>query len=530
MQFIVSKKEFIPPLIAPDIIETLGNDYEIWTYEDYERLPPLLVGVYSYSAIPKCLVPLSTQGLVKSGVFRLQREFVPGLYGNGVYVVVIDTGVNYAQEAFMTPEGKTKIAVLWDQNTDTVYSEDEINAAILSENPYESIPGDEDGHGTFVASVICGNDRPQDDFAGVAPQAKLIVVKLKRAPQNLYDFYFIPDRKIVYSEADVMRAVHFADEFAGQKGVPAVFCMALGCNNGSHTGAEDLSEYLDYITAKRGRAVVAASGNEANSRHHYKGRITDTVDDIEINVEQDMDGFYLECWALSPELFTLSVISPSGQSNPAGVPMRPDSGEYSFLLEGTAVTIDYRQTGRQTRDMLIFIRFEKVVKGVWTIRVFPLMTIGGVFNMWLPMTGLLDTDVSFIVSEPDTTLTMPSDAKLVITAGGYNSLNDAILLESGRGFDADGGIKPDLVAPAVDITGANPRGMYIALSGTSAAAAITAAVAALIMEWMIVRGNLVLANGVDIKNAMVRNCRRKEKTDYPNKIFGYGFMNGFANF
>ena len=32
--------------------------------------------------------------------------------------------------------------------------------------------------------------------------------------------------------------------------------------------------------------------------------------------------------------------------------------------------------------------------------------------------------------------------------------------------------------------------MYIALSGTSAAAAITAAVAALIMEWMIVRGNV----------------------------------------
>ena len=48
MQFIVSKKELIPPLIAPDSIETLGDDYEIWTYEDDERLPPLLVGVYSY--------------------------------------------------------------------------------------------------------------------------------------------------------------------------------------------------------------------------------------------------------------------------------------------------------------------------------------------------------------------------------------------------------------------------------------------------------------------------------------------------
>ena len=72
--------------------------------------------------------------------------------------------------------------------------------------------------------------------------------------------------------------------------------------------------------------------------------------------------------------------------------------------------------------------------------------------------------------------------------------------------------------------------MYIALSGTSAAAAITAAVAALIMEWMIVRGNVLLANGVDIKNVMVRNCRRKRKNRLSNKIFGYGFMNGFANF
>ena len=37
--------------------------------------------------------------------------------------------------------------------------------------------------------------------------------------------------------------------------------------------------------------------------------------------------------------------------------------------------------------------------------------------MWLPMTGLLDADVSFIVSEPDTTLTMPSDAKACDNGG-----------------------------------------------------------------------------------------------------------------
>lgn len=139
--------------------------------------------------------------------------------------------------------------------------------------------------------------------------------------------------------------------------------------------------------------------------------------------------------------------------------------------------------------------------------------------MWLPMSGFLDADVSFIVSEPDTTLTMPSDAKLVITAGGYNSLNDAILLESGRGFDADGGIKPDLVAPAVDITGGkSKRNVYS-------------------IKWHIGGcGNHCSGggshHGVDdskrqsfdckrsgYKKCHDKNCRRKEKTDYPNKNF-----------
>ena len=127
-------------------------------------------------------------------------------------------------------------------------------------------------------------------------------------------------------------------------------------------------------------------------------------------------------------------------------------------------------------------------------------------------------------------MTMPSDARRVITSGGYNSLNDAVFLQSGRGFNADGAIKPDFVSPAVDITGVDIRGNYINNTGTSAAAAITAGTVTLLMEWMIVRGNAALANGVDIKNSLIRNCRRKAENDYPNKISGYGLLNGFANF
>lgn len=527
MQFIISNKETIPPVIAPDRIEKLGDEYEIWTYNDGE-LPPLSVGVYSYAAIPKCLAPLSTAALDKSGVFNLQRQFVPGLYGSGVFVVLIDTGINYAQDIFKTPDGRTKIAVLWDQSDDRIYSRDEINAALGTENPYDSVPGDDDGHGTAVAAIMCGNESPVNDFTGVAPEAQLIVIKLRKAEQTLRDFYFIPEDVLVYSEADIMRAVAFADRYADMEKRPAVMCIALGCNNGNHTGAEDLSIYLDSISTSRARAVIAGTGNEANNRHHYMGKAVDFPESIEINVEYDMDGFYMECWALAPDIFTISVISPSGQSNPAGIPVSTDSGQYTFVLEGTSVSIDYRQTGRDTRDLLVFIRFENVVRGVWNIRFFPQRTIRGIFHVWLPMAGLLEHDVTFIVPDPDTTLTMPSDARRIITTGGYNSLNDAIFLESGRGFNASGTIKPDFTAPAVDISTTDLRGNFIQFTGTSAAAAITTGVSALVMEWMIVRGNLPLANGVDIRNSIIRNCRRKDEIDYPNKISGYGYLNGFA--
>ena len=125
---------------------------------------------------------------------------------------------------------------------------------------------------------------------------------------------------------------------------------------------------------------------------------------------------------------------------------------------------------------------------------------------------------------------MPSDAKLVITAGGYNSLNDAILLESGRGFDADGGSKAGSRSTGCGYhRGKSKRNVYSTkwhiggccnhCSGGGSHHGVDDS-----------ERQCLLANGVDIKNVMVRNCRRKEKTDYPNKIFGYGFMNGFANF
>ena len=62
--------------------------------------------------------------------------------------------------------------------------------------------------------------------------------------------------------------------------------------------------------------------------------------------------------------------------------------EYSFVLEGTNVEIDYRSVGRTRGDQLVFVRFDKAARGIWTLSVYPDTTITGNFHVWLPMKGI----------------------------------------------------------------------------------------------------------------------------------------------
>ena len=63
------------------------------------------------------------------------------------------------------------------------------------------------------------------------------------------------------------------------------------------------------------------------------------------------------------------------------------------------------------------------------------------------------------------------------------------------------------------------------MTGTSAAAAITAGACAQIMEWGDVRGKRPLLNSVVIGNILVRGSVRSQDISYPNTSWGYGKMN-----
>lgn len=533
-EFIHSLDQVNPFKIVPECIQQLGINYEI-LYFDGEKLPPLSIEDYTYMAIPKCYGLMNLTSLEVSGITTLQNLPTLSLNGQGVLIAVIDTGINYLDQAFRNSDGSTRIYSIWDQNEGKTapegllygreYTREQINEAIRSENPLEIVPQqDVNGHGTALASIAAGSKDLSNEFTGAAPLSELLVVKLRPAKSYLRDFYFIPEQAEAYSEADIMASLYYVNQVAEKRNLPLVICLGLGSNNGGRNGTGPLCEMLNNLAALRHRAVVLAAGNEANARHHYWGRVESTLTPtrVEINVEQDIKGFYAELWALAPERFSVSVQSPTGEVLSKTIPINGESQKITFLFEGTTLTVDYRDTDRFGQNLLIFLRFSNAVKGIWTVRVYPDMAITGNFNIWLPISNLLMGNVYFLEPNPNTTLTTPSDSAIPITSGGYDAETGAIYLDSGRGFNAGGIINPDFLAPAVGITAKGLRNNYITVTGTSAAAAITAGACAQILDWAVTQQNSVGINSVDIKNLLIRGARRDSNQEYPSRESGYG--------
>ncbi len=87
-------------------------------------------------------------------------------------------------------------------------------------------------------------------------------------------------------------------------------------------------------------------------------------------------------------------------------------------------------------------------------------------------------------------MTIPSATDKAISVGAYDTSTDKVATFSGRGFTRENNqIKPDIVAPGVNIRSAATGGGTTVLSGTSMATPFVTGSAALMMEWGIVRGN-----------------------------------------
>ena len=527
---------------TPPCVQRLDITYDI-VYKSRADNPPLNIRNYSYNAIPGCYAPMDESALEASGILRLQNQPTLALKGQGVLIGFLDSGIDYENQVFRNSDGSTRIVAMWDQ-TDrsgtppegfiygSEYTDEQINRALNSMNPHEVVPmTDEEAHGTYMASVAAGSEIPEKNFVGAAPYSKIAMVKLKPAKQYLRAFYFINDDAVVYQENDIMAGVVYLSKLAQERHMPLVICVGLGTDMGGHTGVNPLSTMLNSMALRRDRAVVIAAGNEGNSRHHFLGEIQsdEYYKNVEINVGENVKGFYAEVWARAPQRFVVDIISPTGERMPSDF-ILSGGREYNFLFEDTKVAVDYRIAGILDGSQVIYISFSKPTEGIWNIRVYQQSEISDTFHIWLPLEEFLTGEVFFVRSNPDTTLTVPSSAAAPMTVGAYDAKDNSIYLRSGRGFTASGLIKPDFVAPGVEVYGAAPGGMFVTRSGTSAATAVASGGVALMLEWSIVQGHYSTITGIAIKNSLIQSADRDAQRTYPDKSFGWGRLDVYQTF
>lgn len=511
-----------------------------------------------YYSVPKLYGLMDTTSFDASGITATLNQPLLNVRGQGVLIGFLDTGIDYLREDFKASGGRTRIAAVWDQTIQsvnyeedtgeaagteqydrgqvqgmvqygTVYTREDINAALAAEregqNPYDIVPSrDENGHGTFLAGVAAASETA--DYIGAAPEAEILMVKLKPAKKYLRDFYLLPERVEAYSETDMMMGVRFLQQYAIREKKPLVICVGLGTASGSRTGTLPFADLLNTLARQVNTVVVTCTGNEANNRTHTSGlAVSDTEpSEIEITVGADERGFVMEIWAESLDILSVAITSPSGERI-SRIPARIDTGAvYNFLLERSQVAVDYRVVESASGYEVIFMRFINPAQGIWKIHVYSLTNIVGRYNAWLPLKQFLSGDTYFLNSNPSTTLTEPGAAERVISVGAYNHITDASYAASGRGYTATGLVKPDFVAPGVDVYGVRAGGGYTTRTGTSVAAAHAAGAAALLLTWGVTDGNLPYMGTNEVKSVLIRGAKRENNTVYPNNIYGYGKM------
>ena len=484
--------------------------------------------------------------LINSGIRSAVQEPL-NLTGKGTILAFIDTGIDYRNPVFQNSDGSSRILAIWDQTIQegtpptgfeygTEYKKEVIDRALRSDNPLSVVPSiDENGHGTAVAGVAAGSRIGEGvTYTGAAPDADILIIKLKPCKQYLRDYYLIPDDAVAYQTTDIMMALEYADTFAVSFSRPIVFCVALSSSYGSHSGTSPLSNYINRLANKRSRVFVIAGGNEGNSSHHYEGDLSptngeqmETREEIEIRVGEGEKGFIAEIWGKTPNVFSLFIRSPGGEEIP-NTGVRADRGiEYEFVYERTSITVSYALVEGSTGDELITVRFQNPTPGIWTM---VLQSESGLknagFHVWLPITDFLSSETYFLSPNPNITLTLPGYAENAITVSAYSDRNNSIYVRSGRGFSRGSEIKPDLAAPAVGIT-APLRGLSGELrlgkvTGSAMAAALTAGAAAGFLQWAVTDGNANYLNSGEVKNYFIRGAIRDANLEYPNRQWGFG--------
>lgn len=533
------------------VVEELIAGYAILTVPESEMSVLAMTEQIEYVEKPKRLFFTDLDG-------NTAACFAPGsilsrqLTGRGVLVAVIDSGITYWNEDFRKSDGTTRIRYLWDQVLGQEYDETQINAALATgsrQQALELVPSiDTTGHGTAVAGIAAGNGGAGGlANAGVARESDLLVVRLGT-----------PRTESFPRTTELMRALTYTVNKSIELQMPVAINLSFGNTYGAHNGTSLLERFLDNISEIGRNVICAGSGNEGASGGHVGGSVavtgrgestltnivdgidnavTDNVTRIELIIGNYETGINVQLWKEYTDRYLVTMVSPSGEAFTVDTD-RP--GKQIYQLDQTRILLyngdpaPYLTSQEIYFDLLPEEGNRYVGAGVWTFLLQPVRTITGNYTFYLPSGTVRSASTRFVRTTPDVTLTIPSTASKVVTVGAYDPVYDAYADFSGRGYlyqeqvnsrTSDSFVKPDLVAPGINILAPDREGGYTPVTGTSFATPFVTGAAALLMQWGIVDGNDPYLYGEKVKAYLRRGAKPiRGENSYPNARVGYGAL------
>ncbi len=450
--------------------------------------------------------------------------------GKDTLIAIIDSGVDYLHPDLIDKDNKSKILYLWDQESNlknppsgmiygSEFTNNDINEAINENN--SSLSSDNTGTGTSIAGILVGQGNVNKAYEGIAKDSELVVVKL-RSYTGVYQ-----ENKISYTTTDFLAAITYVTSIAEKEGKPMIINLTIGARSAADLDATILDTYP--IFNRPGMIVVNGAGDQGNTDIHYSGNFNNIEETQDVIVQNGNNkNLDIVLSGTGPDKISVQVISPSGDLSQL-VEYSPSYNIYTgkFNLENTTYRIRYRYPWIATGEEQVDISLKNIKPGIWTIRLIPDFILRGEYNVYLPNKNLISIDTRFLDPNSTNTITMYGISDGVITIGTYNDKLNSIWIGSSKGSTTGYRIKPDIVAPGVDIISTYINSGYNTVTGTGVSGSIVSGVLALVIEYLQNQSDipsLSLFNEV-LKTYLMLGTTRKEIYVYPNISEGYGILN-----
>jgi subtilisin family serine protease len=526
--------------------------------------------IESIEAYPNKAKPLNDTLLINLNAKKVHTGDAPltqAYTGSGVVIGFMDTGIDFTHPDFKNSNGTTRVKFIWDQtlttstNTPSPFGYGQEFTASDIDNGLANAHQDTywGGHGTQVVGMAASNGLASGQFKGVAPDADIIMVAI--------DFYN-------NTNAVIADGVNYIYSKASAMGKPCVINASLGSNSGPHDGKDNESQYIkNKINQSNGRALVAACGNDGNTKSHLGYSVS--TDTSFTWFENNNGSIYIQLWANSTNFSNVNFAIGVDQLNPTY--SNRGSTAFSTIADHLGI-LKYDTIFNAGNKIGVVLTYGSLINGNYSMEfliqpdtasyVWSLKTCGaGRFDTWsydIKNTGLpslMDFPAVAYYKLGDNDQTVMGGFQCldnVISVGNYvnvwgymdytntpffqqDYVTGSLAPNSSQGPTRDNRYKPDITAPGdmtlttyvlsliPDVIANFPDaltqdGFHIRSGGTSMASPCVAGTVALYFE----RFNT--ATALQVKNE-IKNCTIQDAftgSILPDYKWGYGKANTFG--